>query len=165
MTHNRGGARAGTLRRGQPESEVNMGKLVHGQSNSPTYISWKGMHDRCKYRPGYSQVSVCERWSSFAAFLEDMGERPDGMTIDRIDSQGNYEPTNCRWADIKTQLDNRNCTSWITHNGETKTQADWAASLGINRQTLNMRLQRGWSIQRAVTTPPRQYPRRRQPTP
>ena len=130
----------------------------HHLSCTPTWNSWKAMHDRTKFRESYAHVKVCERWSDFLLFLEDMGERPEGMTIDRIDGKGDYEPTNCRWADIKTQLDNRNCTSWITHNGQTKTQADWARYIGISEKAFNNRLKRGWSVEKAITTPRRQYP-------
>lgn len=81
---------------------------------SPTYISWRSMRERCRnpHRGNFKHyggrgVSVCERWNSFENFLADMGERPKGMTLDRIDVNGNYEPGNCRWADAKAQRGNR----------------------------------------------------------
>ena len=131
----------------------------HHLSCTPTWNSWKGMHDRTKHRPNYEHVKVCARWDDFLLFLEDMGERPEGMTIDRIDGSGDYEPENCRWADTKTQLENRKCTDWITFDGITQTQAQWARELGISRTAMNNRLKRGWSIERALTTPLRRYPR------
>ena len=83
-------------------------------SRTPTYSSWNAARDRC-YNPratGYERyggrgIRVCDRWSDFSAFLEDMGERPEGTTLDRIDSDGDYEPGNCRWADQVTQNQNR----------------------------------------------------------
>lgn len=87
----------------------------HGYFGTPTYNSWAGMKGRCnnprnhKY-PDYGGrgISVCERWmKSFENFLKDMGEKPFGKTIDRINNNGNYEPANCRWSTPKQQVDNR----------------------------------------------------------
>jgi hypothetical protein len=80
-----------------------------GNRPSPTYNSWQGMIARCARRPGYADrgISVSERWrTSFATFLADMGERPEGRTLDRIDNDGNYEPGNCRWATPSEQQQN-----------------------------------------------------------
>jgi hypothetical protein len=87
-----------------------MGNMGHTWE-SPTYISWKGARGRC--RPGglyHGRVAVCERWASFENFLADMGERPEGLTLDRIDNDGDYEPGNCRWATPKQQQANRRPT-------------------------------------------------------
>lgn len=90
----------------------------HGHSSAghrtPTYCSWQNMISRCNHgsAPSYPNyggrgITVCERWRKFANFLADMGERPEGMTLDRVDNDGNYEPGNCRWADKATQAVNR----------------------------------------------------------
>lgn len=91
----------------------------HDQCWSPTYSSWAGMKDRCTNQNhksynnyGGRGIKVCERWMDFRNFLKDMGERPEGMSIDRIDVNGDYEPGNCRWATAKQQSSNkRNSTS------------------------------------------------------
>ena len=95
---------------------------VHGHNPtgkaSPTYNSWHSMRARCtrashKSYPNYGGrgITVCDRWREFANFLSDMGERPDGMTLDRIDNDGNYEPLNCRWATASQQQQNKRCSS------------------------------------------------------
>jgi len=155
--------RSGELRYGKTLSCGCLRKKVisnlfstHGLSKTPTYIIWKSMRKRC-LNPGvndaihYQGVTVCERWNSFENFLADMGERPEGMSIDRIDSSGNYEPGNCRWASKKTQAINRSNTRFITFKGRTMCISDWAKSIGISRKGLVRRLDAGWSIDDALT--------------
>jgi hypothetical protein len=130
----------------------------HGKTYSPTWHSWMMMKRRCAgYTPTHKKhytdngIKVCERWQSFENFLADMGDRPQGTTLDRIDLKGNYEPGNCRWADSVTQGRNRSNTVRITHNGQTKTVCEWAESLGLPAKTISSRLGKGWPTEKILT--------------
>ena len=108
-----------------------------------------------KYRKNYRDrgITVCERWLQFENFLEDMGERPMNLTIDRIDNNGNYEPGNCRWATHKQQNNNWRHNVRIELKGESLTAAQWAERLNLNLSTIYTRLNSGWSAERILTTP------------
>jgi hypothetical protein len=88
--------------------------ITHGHSNpmSPTYNSWRGMIERCRPDKQYGKlgITVCDHWRTFANFLEDMGERPDGLEIDRKDPFGNYEPDNCQWLPKRPNRQHRRTT-------------------------------------------------------
>jgi hypothetical protein len=132
------------------------GHAVHG-AQSRTYRSWWAMRQRC-LNPGHQAfkhyggrgIAVCERWDSFEAFLADMGERPVGMSLDRIDNDGGYEPGNCRWATPQTQASNTRMTRYLTVRGVSLPVAEWLRRSGVNRSTYRSRLRRGWSEDRAV---------------
>ena len=101
-------------------------------------------------------ITVCDRWSKFENFLADMGERPEKMTLDRIDTNGNYCPENCRWATNKQQHRNKRSNRLLTHDGETKCVAEWAETVGISQGALASRIDvYGWSVEKALTTPVR----------
>lgn len=128
----------------------------------PLYATWCTMHARCRnpknedfLRYGGRGIRVCERWASFAAFAADMGPRPRGGTLDRIDSDGDYGPGNCRWASPLVQSNNR--PGWnipVTLNGETHNVSEWTRRLGVKPFFVYNRLRRGWTPERALTTPP-----------
>lgn len=134
---------------------------VHGKSNSPAYASWDAMKRRC-YDPkhpsfkwyGGSGITVCDEWKeSFDQFLLDMGERPDGRSLDRIDYNKGYAPDNCRWATQDQQANNTRSNVVICHNGEKRTATQWSILLGGCRQLVSNRINHGWSTTEAVSIP------------
>lgn len=141
-----------------------MGEFKHGHSKrsgrTRTYQIWKSMRKRCNnpntefyYCYGARGIKVCERWDSYANFLADMGECQPGLSIERIDNDANYEPSNCRWASTKEQSRNQRGNRHITHNGETLTLVEWEEKLGLPNHCLASRLSRGWNEITALTTP------------
>ena len=98
-------------------------------------------------------ITVCERWLKFENFLADMGERPHGMTLDRKDSNGNYEHGNCRWASRLEQSNNTRSNLSFEVGGERKTVAEWARAKGMPYARLHGRLKLGWQIERALSQP------------
>ena len=117
---------------------------THGHTvggRSPTYVTWKGMmnraHNNCRHhhKSVYEGVQVCTRWTTFENFLEDMGERPPGTSLDRIDGRGDYTLDNCRWADRPTQNRNKktpkNNTSGRKGVYFDKTSKVWTASIHV----------------------------------
>lgn len=140
---------------------VRHGHCVEGFS--ATYQAWRNMINRCelpsdKYYPQYGGrgIQICQRWrSSFELFLADMGEAPEGYTIERRDRNGHYEPGNCCWADRKTQANNRSSNRLLTFDGVTLTAAQWAERLGIAPSLIYKRLRLGWTDADALTRPVR----------
>lgn len=141
------------------------------RSGTAEYRAWSAMKQRC-YSPrnasfdcyGARGVQVCELWrNSFQAFLADMGFRPSSEhSLDRIDSDGDYTPSNCRWSTGRTQSCNRRTNVRYTLGEETLTRAEWARRAGFPASLLAYRLRNGWSIEQAISTPPRKE-RRGQP--
>ena len=144
-----------TLRRGLTKScgcyrKSGDYKITHGHSRrikTATYTTWVCMLNRCT-RPtdvGYHNyggrgITVCERWRTFENFLQDMGERPKGLTLDREDKDGPYSKSNCKWATKSEQIDNRRNARRITYEGRTLTLNDWAEKLGLQYGTLYYRV-------------------------
>jgi hypothetical protein len=110
--------------------------------------------DKGYRRYGGRGISVCPRWKEFKEFWKDMGARPSkDYSLDRINNDGNYEPSNCRWATRVQQNRNRSYARPITVDGRTQLMADWARERGLVEATICKRLARGWSAYRAVMTP------------
>lgn len=139
-----------------------LGLRTHGLSRTTEYGIWQGILQRCfnedsdNYRHyGGRGITVCDRWKSFANFYEDMGPRPSlKHSIDRKDNNGNYEPSNCRWATPKEQGRNRRISYLVEHDGETKCVAEWAEHYGLSPTVLYGRLvQLGWTFEKAVSWP------------
>lgn len=134
--------------------------IKHGRSSARngTYGSWRAMKSRCSNPndvsfPNYGcrGITVCDRWENdFCAFLEDLGERPVGTTIERIDNEGNYEPGNCRWATRREQMRNSRIARLVEVDGVIRTIAEWVRLAGIDRNMLNSRLRRGWHFKDAL---------------
>jgi hypothetical protein len=134
---------------------------THGHAGSATYSSWHEAKRRStatnrEYSAHYVErgITMCDRWrNSFEAFLADMGERPSGTSLDRIENDKGYEPGNCRWATRAEQARNRTDNRLLTFGGRTQTTADWEKELGFPGSVLRKRLYRGWSVEEALGTP------------
>jgi hypothetical protein len=130
---------------------------IHRMSKTSTYQIWSGMHTRCSNSNatrydcyGGRGIRVCDRWNSFECFLQDMGERPEKMTIERIDNNGNYEPSNCCWATKKTQARNQRSNHRITYTGCTKTLVEWAEDTGLTYSALKCRIRKAKPLASAL---------------
>lgn len=133
---------------------------THGLSGSSTYNIWDSLRQRCtnpkrKDYPGYGGrgIRVCPRWDDFECFLEDMGPRPPGCSIERRDVNGDYTPGNCRWATAVEQARNTRANKVLQFDGSRLCLNEWAEKIGMNKNTLQARLRRGWSVGRALSTP------------
>ena len=134
----------------------------HGGHGTPEYAVWRSMKSRClrsndsHYRYyGGRGITVCDRWRySFAAFWADLGSRPTPThVLDRIDNDGHYQPSNCRWATPIESNTNRRTVKLITFQGQTRSVAAWERQFSMTRGRLRQRLSRHWSIDRALFMP------------
>jgi endogenous inhibitor of DNA gyrase (YacG/DUF329 family) len=134
---------------------------THGHFGDRTYSSWCAMKQRCLNqrhlafaRYAGRGITICERWMTFENFLADMGERPSGKTLDRIDNDRGYEPGNCRWATRRDQGRNTRSVRLITYRGESRSLAEWAEILGFDEALARKRLATGWPFERAIDPRP-----------
>lgn len=116
-----------------------------GSTKTPEYLSWCCMNQRCNNPndPQFSDyggrgIKICPEWKEFAAFFADMGKRPSGTTIDRIDANKGYSPDNCRWATKVQQQNNRRSNVVIEMDGQAKTLTEWCVALGRNYSTVRI---------------------------
>jgi hypothetical protein len=140
-------------------------KIKHDLSNKERlYQTWKNMRQRCNNpnRPDYSRygrrgIRVCEEWDDYVSFRKWALENGynDNLTIDRIEVNGNYEPSNCRWVDNFVQANNVRTNHIIEYKGKKMTMADFAKFLGMSYSTIQHRIERNWSIEKIVNTPQR----------
>lgn len=134
-------------------------KTKHGKSGSATFNVWVHMKSRClcktnhKYKNyGGRGITICERWMIFENFLEDMGEKPLGKTIDRIDNNKGYCKSNCRWATPSEQANNKTTTIRIKYKGRTLSLKQWSLELNIAYGTLMRRYKKNYSVNKLLTS-------------
>ena len=141
------------------KSEVMIKKsTTHGMSESTEHSIWSAMKKRCfdpkssDYpRYGGRGITVCERWKdSFSNFYADMGSKPEGCSIDRIDFDGNYEPMNCKWSTHIEQANNKSNNCWYEYGDERHTIAEWSRISGLPYSFLNNRLKKGMPMPYAL---------------
>lgn len=133
----------------------------HGMYLSPIYGIWQSMVDRVKNKKNHNYhnyggrgITVCDKWLTFEGFYEDMGDRPEGLTLDRIDNDLGYCKENCHWVTQKEQCNNTRRNRYIMFKGKVQTISQWSEELGISDIVLRGRLfQSKWSIQKSFTTP------------
>lgn len=144
-----------------------------GGHRHPLFKTWSGMIDRCHNSnsplyPYYGSrgIEVCERWlrgnstvSAFECFCTDMGDKPSSeLSIERRDVNGNYEPSNCEWANPEVQSNNKTNNVHIDFDGRRMTVSQWSRETGISRETLRTRMKMGWSSHDVLTRPVRLHP-------
>lgn len=150
---------------------VSKGNFKHGKTNTKTHRIWKHMKNRCynTRSPDYPEwggrgIVICERWkNSFEEFLGDLGECPPDHSIERIDVNGNYEPSNCKWLPMRLQSYNRRVSRRFTFDGVTKTLSEWADEYQICKQVVWARIRYGWPDEKLFTTKVRKMSPRRLP--
>lgn len=135
--------------------------ITHGLTGTREYRIWSLMKDRCSNSncPQYSEyggrgITVCERWLRFENFIEDMGFSKPKETIERVDNNLGYCPSNCKWSTAKEQANNRRSSRIIEFNGQRKTLMQWAEYTGIHWSTIRSRIERSkWQIEKCLTHP------------
>lgn len=132
----------------------------HGMQHTGVYSSWQTMKRRCldpkhKFYKNYGAVgiTVCDRWLDFRNFYKDMGDRPAGYTIERLDNSKSYQPDNCKWGTRDEQGKNRSCVRYLTYKNETKTLIEFVKQYNVSYKLLDSRIYHGWNIIDAIEKP------------
>jgi hypothetical protein len=161
-------ADAHSLKRGSTKScgcfhrdSIRARATIHGRSGSREYSAWENAKARC-FNPhckdfkhyGGRGITMNRAWADdFSQFYRDLGACPPKLTLERIDNEGNYEKGNCRWATMADQRVNYRDNRFLTFRGERLTIAHWADRLGLGRDMIYWRLNHGWTVEKALTTP------------
>ncbi len=139
---------------------VSKASLTHGKKGSDVYRVWSAMKQRCLNLNhqhfnvyGGRGITICDEWLSFEAFYRDMGDRPQGMTLERVDNNKGYEPGNVIWASRLTQANNRRDNVRLSYMGLTKTMAEWGRVTGLPSRAIAKRLFHGWPVEIALSEP------------
>lgn len=153
------------------ESSTKPKRLTHGLSKTRTYNIWAGMKKRCMktssisyQRYGGRGIKVCDRWEKFENFYADMGEAPDGFSLERINNDGDYCQENCKWIPKDLQGLNKSTNVLLTARGKTQPITEWAKEIGIGATTLFYRFRKGWGVEdifRPIDERKRRYPNAR----
>jgi hypothetical protein len=138
----------------------NKNHYIHGKRKTRLYRIWANVKTRCtnKNDPHYNRyggrgITVCDEWKNdFEAFCNwaMSNDYADDLTIDRIDNNGNYCPSNCRWVTVKEQNQNKRNVILLTYNGETKSAAEWARKLNLGHDTIRQRYRKGWTVEQCL---------------
>jgi hypothetical protein len=136
------------------------GGLKHGRSTTNSYGAWNNIIQRCTnpnstaYASyGGRGIKVCDEWLTFEGFIKEMGERQEGMTLERINNELGYFKDNCKWATRRQQANNRRSNVKLEYMGKIMSIADWARKVGLSKGTLTSRIKHGWTVERALTEP------------
>lgn len=161
---------ARTVSCGCVRSEKSGSRLrTHGKTLTPEHKTWKSIRQRCNNENdkafdnyGGRGIKMCERWkNSFEAFLEDMGTKPSrNHSIERLNNDGDYDPSNCVWATKKVQNRNTRRTTYVNYRAHTHKLCELCASLGVSDAVVRWRISRGWTVEQAIETPIRKKPER-----